>query len=93
VFEDGMRFMKYLLKGTFPKITSSTGLASIKEIVEKTRYPVSKGMLIKRFGWRLVEIEEGKQARLSTFLENLPSKSYKNVDDLLKDLKSVKHLD
>jgi uncharacterized protein YecE (DUF72 family) len=91
MFEDGMRFVEYLSKGTFPKITSSTGLASIKEIAEKTRYPVSKSMLIKRFGWRLVEIEEGKQARLSTFLENLPSKNYKNVEDLLKDLKSVKH--
>jgi len=93
MLEDGVRFMEYLAKGTFPKITCSTGLASIKEVIEKTRYPTSKSMLIKKVGWRLVEVEEGKQARLSTFLENLPSKSYKNVDDLLKDLKSVKHLD
>jgi len=93
MFEDGVRFMEYLAKGTFPKITCSTGLASIKEVIEKTHYPTSKSMLIKKVGWRLVEVEEGKQVRLSTFLENLPSKSYKNVDDLLKDLKSVKHLD
>ena len=50
-------------------------------------------MLIKKVGWRLMEVEEGKQARLSTFLDDLPCKSYKNADDLLKDLKSVKHLD
>jgi uncharacterized protein YecE (DUF72 family) len=92
MFEDGVRFMEYLAKGTFPKITSSTGLASIEEIVEKTRYPTSKCMLIKKVGWRIVEIEEGKQARLSTLLDDLPSESYENVDDLLKDLKSVKHL-
>jgi len=84
MFEDGVRFMEYLAKGTFPKITSSTGLASIKELIEKTRYPTSKSALIKKVGWRLVEVDEGKQARLSTFLDDLPSKSYKNVEDLLR---------
>jgi uncharacterized protein YecE (DUF72 family) len=93
MLEDGVRFMEYLVKRTFPKVTCSTGLASIKEVIEKTRYPTSKSVLIKKVGWRLVEVEEGKQARLSTFLDDLPCKSYKNADDLLKDLKSVKHLD
>jgi uncharacterized protein YecE (DUF72 family) len=93
MFEDGVRFMEYLANGTFPKATRSTGLASIKEVIEKTRYPTSKSMLIKNVGWRIVEVEEGKQARLRTFLDDLPSKSYKNADDLLKDLKSVKHLE
>jgi len=92
MFQDGVRFIEYMTKGTFPKVTSSTGLASIKEVIEKTSYPASKTMLIKRFGWKLAEIEEGKQARLGTFLDNLPSKSYKNADDLLKDLKRIKRL-
>jgi uncharacterized protein YecE (DUF72 family) len=92
MFEDGVRFTEYMANGTFPKVTHSTGLASIKEVIEKTRYPTSKSVLIKKVGWRLVEVEKGKQARLSTFLDNLPSKSYKNADDLFKDLKSVKHL-
>jgi len=90
MFEDGVRFMEYLSKGTFPKITGSTGLASIREVVEKTRYPASKSMLTKRLGWRLVEVEEGKQARLSTFLEALPSKTYKNVEEVLGDIKSLR---
>jgi hypothetical protein len=41
MFEDGTRFMQYLLIGTFPKITSSIGLASVREVVERTQYPVS----------------------------------------------------
>jgi uncharacterized protein YecE (DUF72 family) len=92
MFEDGMRFIKYSAEGTFPKVTCSTGFASIKEVVGKTRFPASKSVLIKKVGWRLVEVEKGKQARLRTFLDDLPSKSYKDADDLLKDLKSVKHL-
>jgi len=92
MFEDGLRFKEHLSKGIFPKITSSTGLASIKEVVEKTRYPTSKSMLIKRLGWRLVEAEDGKQVRLSTFLVDLPSKTYKNVEELIEDIKSVKKM-
>jgi len=90
MFDDGVRFMEYLSKGAFPKMTGSTGLASIREVVEKTRYPASKGMLTKRLGWRLVEVEEGKQARLSTFLDALPSKTYKNVEEVLGDIKSLR---
>jgi hypothetical protein len=32
-------------------------------------------MLMKRLGWRLVEVEEGKQERLNTFLTKLLSKT------------------
>jgi len=92
MFEDGARFMEYLSKGTFPKITGSTGLASIREVVEKTRYPVSKSMLIKKVGWRLAEVEDGKQVRLDAFLADLPSKTYKSAEELLDDVKSVKKM-
>lgn len=92
MFMDGVRFMEYLSKGVFPKITGSTGLASIRSVVERTRYPASKSVLIKKLGWRLVEIEEGKQVRLSVILADLPSKTYKNAEELLIEIKSTKHL-
>jgi uncharacterized protein YecE (DUF72 family) len=92
MFEDGLRFMAYLSNGAFPKITASTGLASIREVAGKTRYPVSKSMLIKRVGWRLVELEDGKQIRLDTVLANLPSKNFKNADELVDEIKSIKKL-
>jgi len=87
MFEDGARFLKYLSKGSFPKITVSVGLASVREVVEKTRYPVSKSILIRRVGWRLVELEEGKQVKLETVFANLPSKTYKNVEELLEHVR------
>jgi uncharacterized protein YecE (DUF72 family) len=90
MFEDGMRFMEYLSKGAFPRITGSTGLASSKSVVEKTRYPIAKSMLIKRLGWRLVEVEKGKQVRLESVLADLPSKSFRSADELLDEIRSVK---
>jgi len=92
MFEDGVRFTEYLSKGTFPRITSSTGLESVKEVVEKTRCPIAKGMLVKRLGWRLVELEEGRQVRLETVLADLHSKTFSSVDELVKEVKSVKRL-
>ncbi|MBS7616549.1 DUF72 domain-containing protein [Candidatus Bathyarchaeota archaeon] len=90
MFEDGLRFIQYLEKGEFPKITDSVGLESVKKVVEKTRYPASKGMLVKKIGWRLVEIEEDKQVRLAELLAELPAKIYKNAEELLKELKATK---
>jgi hypothetical protein len=89
MFEDAARFTEYLVKRSFPRITASTGLASIREILEKTHYPASKDALIKRVGWKLVEVEDGKQVRLETFLADLPSKIFKDVEELLKDLRPV----
>jgi uncharacterized protein YecE (DUF72 family) len=92
MFEDGQRFAEYLAKGVFPKITGSVGLDSIKSIVEKTRYPTSKNMLVRKLGWRLVEISEGKQVRLAELLANLPSKTFKNSEELLTQLKDAHKL-
>lgn len=89
MFVDGMRFVKYLSEDSFPKITSSTGLASVKEVLERTRYPASKSGLLKKVGWRLVEVEEGRQVRLGEVLAELPSKNFRSADevlDLVKDL-------
>lgn len=92
MFEDGIRFKEYLSSGVFPKVTSSTGLASVREIVEKTRYPTTKSMLVKRLGWRLVEVEEEKQVRLETLLVDLPSKSFNGVDELVKEIRLNKKI-
>ncbi|MEM3730240.1 MAG: DUF72 domain-containing protein [Candidatus Bathyarchaeia archaeon] len=93
MFDDALRFKQFLATGKFPKITASTGLASIKEVAAKTRYPASKSILMKKIGWKLVEIEDGKQIRLGEILADLPSKSYKNVEELLNDIKATKKID
>ena len=93
MFEDGLRFMHYLSSGKFPKVTGAVGLESVKSVIAKTRYPTPKSMLVKKVGWRLVEIEEGKQVRLAELLAELPLKTYKNAEELLNALKTAKKLD
>jgi uncharacterized protein YecE (DUF72 family) len=92
MYEDGLRFTQYLSRGEFPKITGSVGLESVKSVIEKTRYPAPKSILIRKVGWRLVEIEEGKQVRLAELLAELPSKTYKNPGEILNELRIAKKL-
>jgi len=91
MFEDGIRFSHYLKTRKFRSITGATGKESIKIVLRKTRYPTSKTLLMKRVGWKLVEPEKGKTARLSELLKDLPpSKTYENAEQVLKDLKLEK---
>jgi uncharacterized protein YecE (DUF72 family) len=93
MFDDALRFMCYSSRSIFPKITSGKGLASVKEVVGKTRFPASKSILVKRVGWKLVELEDGKQVRLETFLKSLPSKTFNSADELVAELKTTTKLD
>ncbi|MEM3626535.1 MAG: DUF72 domain-containing protein [Candidatus Bathyarchaeia archaeon] len=85
MFEDGIRFKEYLHRGTFPKV-----ITSVEAVVEKIRYPISKDVLLKKFGWKLVGLDDGKQVRLETILADLPRKAYRSVEEMLSDLKSLK---
>jgi uncharacterized protein YecE (DUF72 family) len=89
MLEDAKRFKQYLSSGAFPKITPQTGLASVKSVIQKTRYPTTKSVLVRKLGWRLVETEQGQQIRLGALLKNLRSKSYNSAEELLTELKSL----
>ena len=87
MFDDGIRFMHYIESSKFPSLTGAVGLDSVRKVIEKTRCPIAKGVLSKRLGWKLVELEEGKQARLDELLKDLPSKFYESVEEVLQEIK------
>ena len=87
MFDDACRFIHYIEKGEFPSLTGAIGLESVRKVLSKTRYPATKSLLSKRVGWKLVEIQKGQQIRLEELLKEIPSKTYTNVDELLKEIK------
>lgn len=88
MFEDAVRFKRYVETGSLPSLTSVVGIDSVREVIEKTRYPITKSILSKRLGWRLIELEQGKQIRLYELLKRVPpSKSYPNVNEVLKEIR------
>jgi len=88
MFDDAKRFMNYVKTSLFPSLTGVVGIDSVRKVIENTRYPVTKSMLSKRLGWRLVELEKGKQTRLEELLKPLASKSYGNVEEVLREIEN-----
>ncbi|MCW4020187.1 MAG: hypothetical protein NWF14_03030, partial [Candidatus Bathyarchaeota archaeon] len=87
MFEDARRFLTYLEHKRLPPLTATKGLESVRLLIRKTMYPATKSTLIRKLGWRLVELEDGTQIRLAELLKNLPSKVYKNPYAVLKEIK------
>jgi len=87
MFDDGLRFKSYIETGKFPSLTGTVGIESVKSVIGKTRYPVERSTLLERLGWRLVEIEEGRQIRLSELLKEMPSKTYKDSQEVLRGIR------
>jgi uncharacterized protein YecE (DUF72 family) len=87
MFDDALRFMHYLETKSFPSLTGAVGLDSVKNVMEKTRYPATKSVLLKKLGWRLVEVEKEKQVKLNELLKDIPSKTYRNIEEVLQEIK------
>jgi len=87
MFDDCLRFKSYIETGKFPSLTGTVGIESVKSVIGKTRYPVERSTLLERLGWRLVEIEEGRQIRLSELLKEMPSKTYKDSQEVLRGIR------
>jgi len=87
MFEDGLRFTAYLKKGEFPSLTGVVGLESVRKVMERTRFPMVKSELLKRLGWRIVELEDGRQVRLEDLLKDIPSQKYESAEEALREIK------
>jgi len=89
MLDDAARFMQYPKTGVFPSLTGAVGLNSVRSIIEKTRYPTTKSRLSKRLGWRLVELDSGKQTPLDELIKKLPSKPYRSLEEILKEIERI----
>ncbi len=88
MFEDAKRFAFFLENRSFPPLTGTFGFDSIKSMLNKVRYPASRNLLINKIGWRLLELKEGKQVRLSSLLDAIPAKTYKSLDEIMEEIKA-----
>jgi len=86
MYDDARRFMHFVNTGSFLSLSDTVGIDSLRRVIEKTRYPVSKSVLSNRLGWRLVELEKGKQTRLEELLKPLLRKSFGSVEEVLDEI-------
>jgi len=91
MYKDAARFKIYKQTGKFPKVTKSTGLNSLTEVLrEDAEFPSNKTELIRHQGWKLIDLTEDKRVHASYMLEMLPEKTYNSVNEIVETLQSVK---
>ena len=85
---DAARFQQHLVTGKFLPATSAVGVDSAKAVLaEDAKFPSSKSELIKKQGWKVIDVTQSKNAHLSDFLGRIPDKTYSDIDEVAKELK------
>jgi len=87
MFDDALRFRRYIECGEFPALTAKVGIESLREVMKGIKFPATKSVVLKVVAWKLVELEDGKQVRIDQFLKDIPSKAYKSIDEVLREVK------
>lgn len=88
MYKDAARLKIYKQTGKFPKVTRSTGLSSLEEVLsEDALFPATKQELMRNQGWKVFDLNEDKRAHARYLLQNLPERTYSNLDEVIQDLK------
>jgi len=86
---DALRFKTYKETGTFPSVTSFTGIDSARTVLsEDTKFPSSKAELIEQQGWKVIDLTSEKRVHLSDLLSKLPEKTYGSLAEVAKALEA-----
>jgi uncharacterized protein YecE (DUF72 family) len=88
MFKDAARFKIYKESGNFPKVTNSTGVDSLVEVLcEDAIFPSSKYDLMIDQGWKLIDLTPTQRVHASNLIQKLPEKIYYGIDDIVDSLR------
>jgi len=90
MYKDAARLKLYKQTGKFPKITKSTGLSSLAEVLkEDAQFPATKQKLVHSQGWKLFDVTPEKRTLTREILQELPEKTYHSINEVVQTLKSL----
>lgn len=91
MYKDAARMKTYKQTGRFPKVTSSTGISSLEEVLgEDVNFPATKQELVQNQGWKLFDYTPIERIRASCYLERLPDRIYTGMDKVREELQGVR---
>ncbi len=89
MYRDAGRVKSFIEKGFFPRITSSTGIDSVRDTLsEDARFPATRTSLLKEQGWKLFQASPSATQKISAVLEKVPEGNYQSLDEVLSCLRS-----
>jgi hypothetical protein len=87
MYTDAARLKVYEKKGTFPNVTKTKGLESLKSVLEEdSKFPATKGELIEKQGWKVFDLSDTEHRHASVLLEKLPDRKYGSPEEVIGDL-------
>jgi hypothetical protein len=90
MYKDAARLKIYKETGRFPKVTRSTGMTSLEEILsEDASFPATKEEVISSQGWKLFDVTDDKRVQAREFLQRLPEGKYNSVAEVIEALKHI----
>ena len=87
MYLDAARLERFLKKGELPRVTRSYGIDSLAEVLVDASFPATKEELVRRHGWKLIDVDERTRVPASVILKQLRRKNYGSLDELLRELR------
>ncbi|RLI39594.1 hypothetical protein DRO64_10320 [Candidatus Bathyarchaeota archaeon] len=87
MYLDAARLERFLRKGELPRVTKSYGIDSLAEVLVDASFPATKEELVRRHGWKLIDIDEKTRVPASVILKQLRRKNYGSLEELLRELR------
>jgi len=89
MYLDAARMERFLKTGELPPVTRSYGIDSLAEVLAEARYefPMSKQELVRRYGWKLVDIDPKTRVPASVILKQLRRRHYQSLEEVLEELR------
>ena len=88
MYRDAARLKIYKKIGTLPNVTKTTGLASLRRVLEEdAKFPTTKSELIEKQGWKVFDLTETEHVHMNALLEKLPDGIYGNIEEVIRVLK------
>ena len=90
MYLDAARMERFLKTGELPPVTSSYGVDSLAEVLAEARdrFPMSKQELVRRYGWKLMDIDPKTRAPASVILKQLRRSRYQSLEEVLSELRA-----
>jgi hypothetical protein len=87
MYKDAARLKVFKDTREFPMVTPNEGLESLREVLsEDCTFPTSSVDLIKRQGWKMIDLTSERRIRAAIVLEKLPNRQYFSVGDVITTL-------
>lgn len=90
MYNDAARLKIYRKSGTFPNVTKTTGLESLRSVIEEdAKFPATKQELIEKQGWKVFDLTRKEHLHTEMLLEKLPDGKYANIEEVIESLKDT----